>query len=52
MALRELHGKITLLADDACLFYESDNLDLIYVQIRHDIEVLMKWFSTSKKKHT
>jgi len=43
----ELHGNITLFANDACSFYEKDNLNFIYVQMKHDIEVLMKWFSSN-----
>jgi len=42
-----LHGRIIFFADDACLLYDSDKLDDLYMYMKQDIEILMKWFSNN-----
>ncbi|CAF4942058.1 unnamed protein product [Pieris macdunnoughi] len=39
-----LHGRITLYADDTCLFYFGSNIQTMVAQAQSDLNVLSSWF--------
>lgn len=39
-----LRGTLQLYADDAVLVYSSDNIDQLYVDMQHDLNLINQWF--------
>lgn len=44
IAALNLHGHITLYADDTCLFYFGKNIHNIISQAQEDLDILFEWF--------
>ena len=44
----KLKGEVLLYADDTNIFYTADSTELLYNDMKHDLNILEKWFNLNK----